>query len=127
MSEGAGGKGDRGRFGRWAEDLAASYLRAHGYRVLARNLRTAEGELDIVACKGEVLAFVEVRARRGRAGGSAAESIGPRKRARLLRAAAAYLQEAGSSLQPRIDVLLIELSPGGRLLRLEHIEGAIEA
>lgn len=95
--------------------------------MLARNLRTPEGELDIVAAKGEVLAFVEVRARRGWAAGSAAESITPRKKERLLRAAEAYIQEAGSGLQPRIDVLLVELSPGGRLLRLEHIEGAVEA
>jgi hypothetical protein len=43
-----------------------------------------------------------------------------------LRAAAAYLQEADPTLQPRLDVLLVELSPRGRLLRLEHIEGAVE-
>ncbi len=126
MPEAAVGGDDRGRLGRWAEDLAAAYLESRGYRVLARNLRTPEGELDIVARKGEVLALVEVRARRGGAAGSAAESIGPRKRQRLLRAAAAYLQEADPTLQPRLDVLLVELSPRGRLLRLEHIEGAVE-
>jgi putative endonuclease len=126
MPEAAVGGDDRGRLGRWAEDLAAAYLESRGYRVLARNLRTPEGELDIVARKGEVLALVEVRARRGGAVGSAAESIGPRKRQRLLRAAAAYLQEADPTLQPRLDVLLVELSPRGRLLRLEHIEGAVE-
>ncbi len=126
MPEAAVGGDDRGRLGRWAEELAAAYLESRGYRVLARNLRTPEGELDIVARKGEVLALVEVRARRGGAAGSAAESIGPRKRQRLLRAAAAYLQEADPTLQPRLDVLLVELSPRGRLLRLEHIEGAVE-
>ena len=118
--------GDRQGLGRWAEELAASYLQSRGYRLLARNLRTGAGELDIVAQRGEVLALVEVRARRGRRLGTAAESIGPRKRQRLLQAAAAYLQGVEGPLQPRLDVLLVELSPRGRLLSLEHIEGAVE-
>ncbi len=112
--------------GRRAEEAAARYLEAHGYRVLARNWRTVEGELDIVAERDGVLAFVEVRARRGQAMGTAAESITPRKRRRLLRAALAYLQETGATLEPRLDVILLQLTPGGRILSLEHLPGAVE-
>lgn len=52
------------RRGRSAETIAAWYLRAKGYKVLARRIRTAVGEIDIIARKGDSLVFVEVKARR---------------------------------------------------------------
>ena len=50
--------------GRGAETLAAVWLRLHGWRILARRARVPGGEVDIVARRGRVLAFVEVKARR---------------------------------------------------------------
>ena len=49
--------------GRWAERLAALYLRLHGWRILAQRARVAGGEVDLVARRGRILAFVEVKAR----------------------------------------------------------------
>ena len=49
--------------GRWAESIAAWWLRLHGWRVLARRARVPGGEVDIVARRGRVLAFIEVKQR----------------------------------------------------------------
>ena len=66
------------RFGRWAESVSAWHLRARGYRVLARRVRTRAGEIDIVARRGAVLAIVEVKARADL--GTAAEALDGRQR-----------------------------------------------
>lgn len=116
------GRRDLGAFG---ERLAAAHLEAKGYRIRARNFRCREGEIDIVAEDGDCLVFVEVRTRRGDAFGSPAESVTLAKERRLLTVARAYLQEH-TDVPPnqRIDVVAVELSRG-RLLAVEHIEGAI--
>ena len=73
------------RRGRGAERLAAALLRAKGYRILARRFRSPAGEIDLVAARGRVLAFVEVKRRRDAA--EAAESVTAKGRARIARAA----------------------------------------
>jgi putative endonuclease len=62
----------RERGGRWAEHAAALFLMVHGYRILARRHRTPFGELDLIAKRGQRLAFVEVKLRRTREEGEAA-------------------------------------------------------
>ena len=51
------------RRGRGAETLACWYLRLHGWRILARRARVPGGEVDVVARRGKILAFIEVKAR----------------------------------------------------------------
>lgn len=75
-----------------AEDRAAQLVRNAGLMVLARNARFRGGELDLVALDGEHLVVIEVRRRTPSRFGSAAESITPRKRARLMHAALAWVQ-----------------------------------
>lgn len=117
------GRRDLGAFG---ERVAAAHLEAKGYRIRARNFRCREGEIDIVAQHDDCLVFVEVRTRRGDALGSPAESVTAAKERRLLTVARAYLQQH-NDVPPnqRIDVLAVELSQQGRLLAVQHIEGAI--
>jgi putative endonuclease len=95
------------RRGRRAETIAAWLLRLKGFRILARDLRLRAGEIDLVARRGGVIAFVEVKARRDLA--EAGEALRHRQRARILRAASAYL--AGRPdlrhLAPRFDAVLI--------------------
>ena len=74
---------ERGRF--W-EARAAEYLQAQGLRVLARGYRCRLGELDLVCRDERHLVVVEVRARSSGAIASAVESIGPRKRRRIVQA-----------------------------------------
>ena len=119
-------KDGRRRLGAFGERLAAAHLEAKGYRIRARNFRCREGEIDIVAQDGETLVFVEVRTRRGDALGGPAESVTDRKGARLVVAATAYVQTLPEPpADQRIDVVAIQLSPGGRLLSIDHIEGAV--
>jgi putative endonuclease len=73
-----------------AERLAAAFLEARGLSIVERNYRRRCGELDLVARDGSTLVFVEVRLRRGRAFGGAAESITAAKRARLTRAGSMF-------------------------------------
>lgn len=96
--------------GRRAETLAAWWLRLKGYRILARDLRTPVGEIDIIARRGGVLAIVEVKARDNLA--AAADSLRPRQQGRIERAAGAFLasRPALARLQPRFDVIL--MAPG---------------
>jgi len=115
---------DLGAFG---ERVAAAHLEATGYRIRERNFRTREGEIDIIAERGETLVFVEVRTRRGDAMGTAAESVTASKAARIIATAQAYAQAAENCpADQRIDVIALSLAADGRVLSLEHIEGAVE-
>lgn len=95
------------RAGRWAEALAAWWLRLSGYRILDRRIRTRGGEIDLVARRGRVLAIVEVKVRPTLS--DAAYAIGPQQRRRLLRAAEAYRQSHRlvAGLDIRFDAILI--------------------
>jgi len=94
----------RGRFG---ESLAVGWLRLKGYRILARDWRSAVGEVDIVAKRGRMLAMVEVKARPSLA--EAAGDVRPRQRQRIARAAEAFRQRrpalAGCTI--RFDAVLV--------------------
>jgi len=71
--------------GRRAENLAAAHLEAAGMRIVARNWRRPEAELDLVADDGGTCVFIEVRSRTGEDFGHPLEAITPRKRARVIR------------------------------------------
>lgn len=117
----------RRSLGRAGEDLAVRALAERGYIVVERNWRCLLGELDIIARDGECLVFVEVRTRRGGWRGAAADSVGPRKRARLAALADAYLQ-AGAYPQTtdwRVDVVAIEMDGRGVLRSVEVFQDAV--
>ena len=115
---------DLGDFG---ERVARAHLEAKGYRILATNFWVREGEVDIVAEGDGVVAFVEVKTRRGDAMGAAVEAIDARKAQRLLLAAEAFAQQH-PELPPtrRIDLIAIDLDASGRVVSLQHIESAVE-
>jgi len=115
---------------RQGEELAAAYLEASGYAVLARNWRTRAGELDIIAREADWMVFVEVRTRTKGAGqsphfGSPEESIGAQKQARLVRMVEAYLHDSAWAGPVRIDVIALELAPDGSVQRLAHFRDAV--
>jgi putative endonuclease len=120
--------GSRRRLGDLGERLAAHHLESKGYLIRERNFRTREGEIDIIAERGEVLVFAEVRTRRGETRGSAVESITPVKQRRLVALAETYGQDRSDLPEGRrIDVIALDLAPDGRLLSVNHIEGAVWA
>ena len=81
----------RWRYAHWAETLCVASLLLRGYRILSRRYRTPMGEIDIVARRGGLVAFIEVKARRTMT--EAAESLGERQRQHISRAASAFLQK----------------------------------
>ena len=119
---------ERRRLGDFGERVAKAHLQAKGYRILDTKFRVREGEVDIVAQKEDVVAFVEVKTRRGEAMGLAVEGVGERKAQRLLLVAEAFGQQH-PELPPgrRIDLIAIDLDDQGRVVSLQHIESAVEA
>jgi putative endonuclease len=118
----------RHQIGAWGEEIASQYLEAKGYKIRARNWRTREGEVDLVAQDGETIVFVEVKTRTTKDFGWPEESITPKKRRRLQLAALAYLidQELPSDILWRIDVVAIDRTSAGTVERLEHYIDAVD-
>ena len=113
-------------FGQAGESAAEEYLRRKGYRILARNLRSSLGELDLVAEDGQVLVFVEVKARRTDAFGGAIHAVHHRKQEKLIQLAAQYLARHHiKNRLCRFDVVLLQglnaVAP-----QIEHIQNAFE-
>jgi putative endonuclease len=118
--------GARRKMGMWGEKVAAEYLADRGYEILERNVRNAEGELDIVAKQGDCIVFVEVKTRGGQSFGSPEEAITASKQDRLRKTAWTYLEEhACLDTLWRIDVVAIEGTQAGGVDRLEHYEFAV--
>ena len=114
---------DRLRCGAGGEDLATAFLRARGYTILARNYRCPAGELDVVALDDRTIVFVEVRTRRGRAHGSALESVTAAKQRQVARVAAVYLARLHLHAHPvRFDVVAVEVR--GWTVDLAHVVDA---
>ncbi|EGV49895.1 YraN family protein [Candidatus Endoriftia persephone] len=109
--------------GEQAERLACRHLQAEGLRLLERNYRTKQGEIDLVMQDGNSLVFVEVRYRKSDNFGSAAESITAAKRAKLIAAANHYLLRQ-TDRPSRFDVVAIS---GDQPPGVEWIRNAFDA
>ena len=113
-------------FGQAGESAAEEYLRRKGYRIVARNLRSPVGELDLVAEDGRVLVFVEVKARRTDAFGGAIQAVHQRKQQKLIQLAAQYLaRHHVKDRLCRFDVVLLQ-GTDAAVPQIEHIQNAFE-
>lgn len=112
------------RFGRRAELFCRWRLRACGWRVVAGNWRSPVGEIDLIAQRGGVIAFVEVKARAGVLDETAAP--GARQRRRIARAAELFLARHPrfGPLSGRFDVMLVRPWPSLRFLWPLHLPDA---
>lgn len=108
------------------EGIAARFLEDHGFRILERNFRIRRGEVDIIAVRGEILAFCEVKAWRSLPMESLEHAISRDKRRRIVTTAAYYLRrnQEFRNHQTRFDVLYIPV--GGARTDVCHIEGAFD-
>jgi putative endonuclease len=127
--------GRRRALGRLGEDLAARHFGRLGFTILGRNVRTRAGEIDLIAFDGRTLVFAEVKTRRtGARDGRAHPDQEPlsglrhRQRARLRRLAVAWLSDEDrtrpSARTIRFDAVGVLVDGRGRLVRLDHLEGA---
>ena len=109
--------------GRTSETLAAEYLQARGWTVLARNYRVGHKEIDIIASRGVVVAFIEVKARAGRQYGHPLEAITWKKRREVGFVARTWVARHGSpALQYRFDAIAVIWQ--GQSFTVEHVENA---
>lgn len=83
--------------GDFGEEITAEYLEKNGYRILDRNYSKPFGEIDIIAIKDDLIAFVEVKTRKSDAFAYAAEAVDFYKQQRIRRASQAYLMEKDMS------------------------------
>jgi putative endonuclease len=113
----------RAALGRRAEALTAKLLEKQGYRILGRNVRIGHLELDIIAQRGNMVIFCEVRARSNDRWISPAQSINHQKIARLRRAAGRWLSGSGLAVaEVRFDAASVVYDiPEGRM---NYFEGA---
>ncbi len=89
------------------ENFAIKYLKSRGYLVLDVNFDVHFAEIDIVAKKGKIIAFVEVKQRKSKAFGLPREAVSFEKQRKIRRAAEAYIIKNKPGLQPRFDVIEI--------------------
>lgn len=115
---------ERRAVGAYGERCAVRHLVANGLRVVDRNWRCSSGEIDIVAWDGAVLAFCEVKTRRGTGFGPPAEAVVPTKVRRLRGLAARWLaQHPVHPDEVRFDVISVFAPPRGAA-RVEHLKAA---
>ena len=112
--------------GRMGEDYTAGWLETQGWHILERNWRCPLGEIDIIARKGGVVVFVEVKTRSQGYWASPLEAIGKRKQEKLLKTALLWVERAGSGDQPRFDAASVVMDRAGRILSFEYIESAFD-
>ncbi|MFC4867521.1 MULTISPECIES: YraN family protein [Streptomonospora] len=113
--------GYRSALGTRGEDVAAAYLARGGLRILARNWRCAEGEIDIVAGQGATIVVAEVKTRTGLRFGSPLEAVTEPKRLRLRRLARRWAAAHRAASRPlRIDVVCVLVLPGDRVYVRHH-------
>jgi len=90
-----------------SEGKACRFLKEQGYRILARNWRTRMGEVDIIAREGEILVFVEVKARSGNGFGGPEAAVDSAKQRRIISAALSFMELTHCDLPMRFDVVAI--------------------
>ncbi len=115
--------------GQKGENRAAAYLRLKGYRILERNYRVPQGEIDLIVQKGDTLVFVEVKARKDDSYGTPLEAVSGLKVKRVSVAAALYLSRYTDSYTAcRFDVVTVgpEKNFLG-FLKIRHFENAFPA
>lgn len=112
--------------GQDGEYIAAAYLEKEGYKILARNFHTRQGELDIVCQFNEELVFVEVKTRHNDKYGLPEESMTEAKKRKILLAAQYYLQQVSFSGPWRCDFIGIIMGDNDEVTEFTHIPNAIE-
>lgn len=114
--------------GQRAEVAAQHHLEAQGLRLVQRNYRCRRGEIDLVMEDGSTLVFVEVRYRGTSTYGTAEETVGQRKQARLVATALHYLQHTGQHSRPcRFDVVALTDGKADNPAHLQWIINAFDA
>ena len=116
--------------GNRGERAAARYLFRHGYKILKRNFVWGDGEIDLIARKGDTIVFVEVKSRTlGKSVGyesRPAASVTPEKQRKILRVASCYAPAKEDGIRNRFDVIEVYFSEKKKhkVEQINHLPGA---
>lgn len=98
------------QLGTWGEEVAAEYLIEHGVEIMDKNVRTQNGEIDIIGKKDGVLVFFEVKTRRSKKFGNPEDAVNTRKQEHIIRSAIEYIQSnLDLDIEWRVDVIAINV------------------
>ena len=111
--------------GAFGEQSAARYLRKKGYSIISANFKSKSGEIDLVASKGDVIAFVEVKTRQTGGMLPPSAAVDEQKRKNIKDTAAYYLSRYHYDLTVRFDIIEV-LVDGSTLVSVSHIENAFD-
>ncbi len=112
--------------GKWGETYVANYLEAKGYEIIARNVRTPYGEIDIVTRKSDRLIFIEVKTRTSMVYGFPEEAVTGEKIAHMADSVESYLQENPDLLYDwQIDVIAVQVDQKRESPLISHFENAV--
>ena len=106
------------RLGKRGENRAARYLKRQGYKILERGYKNPFGEVDIIAAKKDVVAFIEVKTRLSENYGAPSEAVNAKRKEKYIKAAQYYFYGKSIGVTVRFDV--IEILRG----EINHIENA---
>lgn len=112
--------------GRLGEELTAYYLERSGYTVLKRNFRVKGGEIDVIAQKDGIIAFVEVKTRDISALAEGADAVRSRKRKLIIKASVEYSLRNPHDLQPRFDVSEVTVKDG-KVIKFRYFDNAFQS
>ena len=111
--------------GMQGQQEAEAFLLAGGYKILARNYRVRDGEIDLIARHEDYIVFIEVKFRSGVGYGYPRESVGAAKQRRIIKTAMHYIAVRGLDNQDfRFDVM--EIFACGKQIEVNHIENAFD-
>ncbi len=110
--------------GLWGELYAARFLRDNGYRIITGNYRRRVGEIDIIAQKGNVVCFVEVKTRGANPMYAPIEAVDEAKQSKIRATAGLFMKTMGGENEARFDVVEIILDENYNKLQLKHTENA---
>ena len=113
------------QLGRFGEQLAGKYLKSKGYKILAKNFYTRNGEIDLVCQKNNVITFVEVKTRTNRNFGWPEEAVTEQKLEKIALAAEKYLQDHKIKFEWQIDIISILIDKKIRLAKLGHLKNIV--
>jgi putative endonuclease len=117
---------NRSKAGRDGESRAAEYLEAAGLRVIARNVRSCFGEIDLVALDGETIVFIEVKTWSSYTFDSLSHGIDSKKQRRIIETAKYFLSvyREYNSMAVRFDVIFIQAAGAAVSEKLTHLRSA---
>lgn len=115
--------GHNQKLGKWGEDCAFAFIEGKGFKVLARNFRTPDGEIDLIALDHETLVFVEVKTRSHHQTGYPEEAVTEDKLKHMINSAENWIQDHPEHENNwRLDVIAVTGAINSQYPQIEWFE-----